>query len=548
MYRLLIVDDEPIIVEGLSALFQRLDRLQLEVYRAFDGYEALELVRKLRMDIVLTDIEMPGMNGIELQRQIGRLWPRCKFIFLTGYDTFDYIQSSIRGGAVDYVLKTEGDAPIIAAVEKAIGSMQLEMDADNLLRGARTRMKAALPALRREYLNALLSGSASCAGEERRDKFGELDIPLNAAAPVHLVLCRLDRWRDEWSGSPDNLTLYAVSNVAEELLAPDCLVVHLAAGQRRLVLFVQPKDGMEACAALADGRAFDGYLLGTLEEVQAACRQYLKTVCSFAVSQEPYAWEQLADKYDRLTLLFERGLGLGSETLLSDERMFAGGDRQLRTKVNRIRLLEAHLANKDTAKFFALFDEIAAAIAEPEAMQTGATLEAFYELTAVFISQLNRLELFAFASERMNVGKLLSIREHESWPEAAAYFRRLAEWLFARMSEQNERETSDVVVAVNDYVTEHLGEDLSLNRLAELVYLTPFYLSRLYKQKTGSSISDYITETRLDEAKRLLEQTHLKIHEIGERVGYDSAAYFTKFFKKLTRMTPQEYRDSAKRR
>lgn len=289
------------------------------------------------------------------------------------------------------------------------------------------------------------------------------------------------------------------------------------------------------------------YLLGMLEAIQTACKQYLKLVCSFVVSRTPYDWEQLPQRYDRLTLLFERGLGLGSEMLLSDERMFAGGREQVRAKVKRIRLLDQYLAQKEVEKFYQEYDRIMEAVGEPAAMQTGMSLEIFYDLTAIFIAHMNRLELFPAASETVNLGKLFSIREHESWQEAVAFFRQLADLLFSSMTEENEQETNEVVRLIHEYVEEHLDGDLSLTRLAERVYLTPFYLSRLFKQKTGKSITDYILEVRINKAKQLLSETPLKIYEISMRVGYESSAYFTKFFKKITQLTPQEFRDSTKK-
>src|SRR5690606_35284743 len=123
----------------------------------------------------------------------------------------------------------------------------------------------------------------------------------------------------------------------------------------------------------------------------------------------------------------------------------------------------------------------------------------------------------------------------------------LAARLFRSMSSENEQASHEVVHMIHEYIDAHLHGDLSLNRLAGLVYLTPFYVSRLYKQITQQSISEYIDDKRLAKAKQLLSETPLKIHEVGIQIGYDSPAYFTRFFKKMSGLTPQEYRDSFKR-
>src|SRR5690606_14704865 len=107
MYRLLIVDDEEIIVNGLYEIFRNIKDLDLDVYKAYSGEEAIEWLNRTRVDIVLTDIRMPGIDGLELLEIIHRSWPQCRVIFLTGYDEFEYVYKAIQHKAVNYILKIE---------------------------------------------------------------------------------------------------------------------------------------------------------------------------------------------------------------------------------------------------------------------------------------------------------------------------------------------------------------------------------------------------------------------------------------------------------
>ncbi|MBW7459369.1 response regulator, partial [Paenibacillus sepulcri] len=197
MYRLLIVDDEQIIVDGLHLLFQELNTIDLDINCAYDAHDAQKVASEMRIDIVLSDIAMPGMNGFELQQEITRQWPRCRFIFLSGYNDFQFIQSSLRGGAVDYVLKTEGDNAIIRAVEKTVRQIEAELQQEQLIGRARQQLQQTLPVLRREYLLELLEGAESTP-ESRSRRFRELAVPLQPAAPVILTVGRVDAW-------PENL-------------------------------------------------------------------------------------------------------------------------------------------------------------------------------------------------------------------------------------------------------------------------------------------------------------------------------------------------------
>lgn len=542
MYRMLIVDDEPIIVEGLMELFGTLDECPLEVYAAYDGCEALQLVRGLRMDIILTDIEMPEMNGIELQQEVSRLWPRTKFIFLTGYNDFSYIQSTIRGGAMDYVLKTEGDEPIIAAVQKAIDYIQQEMTHDQLIHRAREQLVTAIPSMRKEFLAGLLQGELPDRAKLER-RLQELAVPFDPDKPLWLAVGRIDAWRPDTTEADRALYSYSVHNIMGEFVSDHFELVHWVGEKHRLIWLLQQKQG-PAPDVLDQPFTF---LLGMMESVQHACNFYLKLPCSFVVSSEAYAWAQLPMKFEKLTLLFERGLGLGKEMLLSDERMFAEGREEASYRIRRIRLLDQYLTQKQKPEFHEQLEEVLAGTGDHQLLQTGVTLEIFYELTAIFISHLNRADLLPLVSEKIHIGKLLSIREHDSWEEVGTFFRELAELLFECLSEGKDQETSEVVQTINHYIEEHLAGDLSLNTLASQVYLTPFYVSRLYKMHTGKSLTEAISETRISKAKDLLVDPQYKVHEVGAQIGYDSPSYFTRFFKKLTGLTPQEYRDAYKR-
>ncbi|WP_167858907.1 response regulator [Paenibacillus cymbidii] len=542
MQRLLVVDDEPIIVDGLYELFANHESFELEVYRAYNAASAIAVASRLRIDVLLTDIEMPRMNGIELAEAVKRLWPACKTIFLTGYNNFTYIQSSLRGGALDYVLKTEGDEPIVAAVAKAITLIAEERSYEGLIGKARSQLAAALPTLRKEYLAELLAGEPSTAAS-RAVRFRELEVPIAAERKVNVIAGRVDGWRDDIQPGDKALFLYAVHNIAEEFLAPQFDVVLLLERQDRFVWLLQPKRQIgETESEPAD---FYHRVLGIVESIQASCRDFLKLSCSFVVGSEPCDWDGLPDKYDRLRLLFVRGLGLDKEMLLSDRHLFErGGGREDAGKIKRIQLLETYLDQKDAGKFFELFDEITGAV--QLASQAGLALEIHHWLGAIFLSYLNRHELVEPLAETIHLGALFTIREHTSWAEVTAYFRRLAELAFAHTQDENDYESDEIVRRVHDFIHGNLEKDLSLNRLAEIVYLAPFYFSRLYKMKTGRSVTDYIAEQRIQKAKQLLRDTDLRILEIGVMLGYHSPPYFTRFFKKATRLTPQEYRDTAK--
>ncbi|CAI6084076.1 response regulator [Cohnella sp. JJ-181] len=539
MYRLLIVDDEPSIADGLYNLFRSADELSLEVYKAYDGLEALQLAGRLRVDVLLSDIEMPGLNGIELQRELCRIWPKCRTIFLSGYNYFHYIQDSMRGGALDYVLKTEGDEAIVEVVAKAIRHITEQSQYEALIRDAKDQLTVAMPMLRKEYIAELLNGEATTAAS-RRSQLSALDIPLEAERPVMLAAARIDAWRTEMAPKDRALFHYAMNNIFEEYFAHSYRIFHIAYASDRLLWLMQPaREDPE------DPEQANRYMTEMIESVQSACKTYLKLPCSFIVGGRPYEWDELSAAVERFSLLFGRGLGQGPEMILSDRRSSGEErqDRQERSAVQKLKLLAQCLDQKQPQKFYRLYDEIMSPLAERPELQAGVALEAYHSLASLFLSHLNRNELFQRFSERPGVGRLLSYEAHDSFAGMAKYFRSLAESLFAESEDETRTVSNDVVERVRAYIGTHLDGDVSLTRLAESVYLTPFYLSRLYKQQTGQSLTDYIIDIKLKTAMDLLTGTQAKIQEVGAAIGYDTPSYFARFFKKYTQMTPQQYRD-----
>lgn len=551
MIHMMIVDDEPIAVNYLMEMLQEMEQLDLELSKAYSGIEALEKLTDRKVDILLTDIRMPGMNGMELADQVLKRWPRCKAIFLTGYDDFTYVQSAIRKGGVDYVLKTEGDEAIVAAIEKAIADIMTEINEEQILQKARQQIHLALPSLRREYLIECLQGEVDSPAN-RKKRFANLAIDLDPDLPIMTAVGRIDDWGTFALPLDKPLLFYSIHNIADEYLSTAVRLVAIQYGRTRFIWFIQPRDGEDWATTVH--RLGDG-----AELVQAACRRLLKVPISLALEAEPCPWEQVSQRVESLKLQLGLGIGRGKEMLITGQRtdplrgeqrssrlFFAEND--MRSKVRKLDLLETYLDYGEREPFAQLFMEL---FSIDEKLLSGSegrflTMELFSHLSAFFLSYLNRRRLFAQLGTSIDPEPLLELSQHASWNEAIRYFRELGETLADFNGKKQVERTNDIIGRIHHYIHEFLHEELSLTKLSELVFLSPPYLSRLYKQMTGKGILDYITDVRINKAKLLLKTGDRKINEIATEIGLESAHYFTRLFKKVTGYTPLEYRESAK--
>ncbi|GBG12387.1 DNA-binding response regulator [Paenibacillus agaridevorans] len=544
MYRLLIVDNEPKIVKGLQQLFEEEQGLlELEVYRAFSAHEALECLERIKIDIILSDIRMPGMDGLELHRQVMLRWPRCRVIFLSGYDDFRYAQAALRQGGVDYILKTDGDEAIIHAVERAADDLSKQLETERWVKSAAEQFQESLPMLRKEYITALLRGENK-ASQARLD---ELGIPLLTEQKVLMVVGRVDCWRDDISLTDRTLLSYAVQNMAEELFRRKHLY-SLMPEPSRFVWLLQSGTELAAGAVPEKPDALARFVQGTLESIQAACKTWLKVTISFATASDPSEWGALPAKYAELNDVLFHGLGEGVEMLLTDRYLAATGkaDKSIyellaRSKLQQLLALEPE-GSKEARQAFTVTYLQLKELSLHCRNEMEVLSEIYYGVGFLLISLTNRNRNGQAARDSSDY-KWPSLGDHSTWEQTLAYLdNRLERWIYLREGNREEN-THSIIGQLKTHIADHLDQDLSLSRLSEIVYLNPSYLSRLFKQHTGVGLLEYTTSMRMLKAQDLLSHSVLKIHEIAARVGFDSANYFGRFFKKETGMTPQEYRD-----
>lgn len=548
MYRLMIVDDEPIIANSLYQFFLEDTDLELELFRAYSAKEALEIVSKNRIDIVITDIGMPVMNGIELQGEIYARWPRCKFIYLTSHDNIQYAQQAIRGGAfVDFVLKNEEDAVVLEAVTKAIADIESTAANHEMLNEARMQMKQALPFMQKEYLLSVLEGKDEPL-RTRADKFANLEIPLNVNLPVLMFMSRVDEYGDKFSASDSDLLHFAIENIVIEYMAHAVHISSIRYDAYTRIWLVQPREADQVFRLNEPNwEGTKRYVYDTLEMIQGACKRLLNSTLSFVMTGTPASWSHLPVRFTKLRMLMAQYGGLARELLLldtvevqDDESYQGSAAQQFRHKMKQVTLLEQYLEAGQRDAFMVVFAELI----EAEGLSYNYLLEMHTALQMLFISYLNRAQLSHKAAEAMDLHSVFLHSDHKPWNETACQMKRLAELIFDWTADEKRSKVNHIIESVNRYIDEHLTEDLSLTRMAELVFHSPTYFSKLYKKETGVGFNEYVTERRLSQASEMLKTTNLKVNEVALAVGYESAPYFIRAFKKHYKQTPHEYRES----
>ncbi|GBG05739.1 DNA-binding response regulator [Paenibacillus agaridevorans] len=543
-YKLMVVDDERMIVNGLVQLIEDHFLDAVEVRKAYSGSEALAALHKYPVDILMTDIHMPAMTGLELQKEVKDRWPKCQMIFLTGFNDFEYVQEAIRNESTDYILKTEDDTVILDAIQKAITRLNNQFQAEAFLANAQMKMKQVQPILQKEFLWRILNEHEYTEVEQLQNQLTDLEIPLCADQPVLLVLTRIDDWGNKSSTNDRLLMQYAISNIVSEYMGSMTTHYSLTYDNHKFIWLIQVKQGDQS--KIITNQSIPSYVYQNLEAIMTTCKQYLGVTLSMLAANHVVSWSMSASKFLELQRILNIQFATKQEFILLEPEEYIPiplPTTSIQIQLSKIPMLGTYLETGQREPYFTLFVSLIKLVQDNSKEQQGIQLHLYYTIVSIYIAYLYQSGILHELSHRIDIQTLTHFEGHPTFESAVHYLQQTAEVIFSHKKEDIAERDREVVRKIKQYIKQNLAGDLSLTRIASLVGFNRSYLSRLYKQMTGKGLSEYIFEVRIHHAKTLLRQPQLKIHEISDLLGFESPAYFTRFFKKATNLTPTEYRE-----
>jgi two-component system response regulator YesN len=533
MAQLLIVDDEAHVVDRLAATVDWKSVGIDQVYKAYSGQEAIEQLHQFSVDIVITDIRMPGMSGLQLIAEIDRKWPKTKSILLSGYSEFEYAKQAMQFQTEDYLLKPVKTDDLLATVARVLRKLEQEWEEVISSQRITYTLKEHLPLLRANLLHELLQGRD---GTKWREKMMRLELGDFAWQRFSLMAVRLDDRFDDPSEEDLSWKEYAISNMAEELFGGRYALWHAKDAHDYLIFLLTAKQEAEGDDP--------GWIERTASVLQSAVGVYLRGQVSIMVSGTGVFPDDVPACYNRAITAFRNRIGDEPEQFmrLDDEEDVVAGVRSLEYLYEPpalVHLLEAARWEAVEEKYNRIFTglESGEAISEEHLLEIYFTIASAY----TFIAHKNgRLLADTLGSDygRMTTGMPFRTINH------------LREWAFRTLKllqEDMAKETKDsrhsLIERIRNFIDDNVTGDLSLQSVADQVKLHPVYVSKVYKLETGENISDYIQRVKMEEAESLLKHSDEKVYVIAARLGYQRPHSFISAFKKTFGMTPQEYRD-----
>lgn len=543
MYKLILVDDESDVREGLLTEIDW-NALGFEVSdTAENGREAAELIEKHQPDIVVTDIQMPFMNGLQLSEWIRQNYPATKIIILTGYEEFEYAQKAIRLQIDEYVLKPFSSQEFIDILLKVKGHMDEELAQRENVHVLTEHYRKNLPVLQSIFLSSLVSRRMSM--REIWDKMLSYSLGLEGSKYMVSIL-RLDpKPRDEAHPASkshkemydQDLELFAVLNIASEV-AEKYELGHTFIHHDEVVMLSVWED--------QDIQGISQTTLRILEEIRYSIEKYLKQTVTLGAGAVQDSLDKVYISYKEAEQALDYRLILGGNKVI----WIADVENRTREPVTisdfneqeLMRCLKVGTEQEISTLMDQLFDRV---------MDAGISYQEFqiYLLemltAAVKVAKEVQVDLdLLFGNGGAGLGEITRFTHAL---EAKTWFKTLCLKLRSSIASDRESSYNRLVEEAKAYIAEHYREsEISINKVCEQLHISTGYFSTIFKKEMKMTFVNYLLSIRMDAAQELLRHTELKAFEIAEQVGFADPNYFSFCFRKKFGISPKEYRSGAR--
>ena len=538
MYKIVIVDDDILIRKGIRNVIRWKD-LECEICaEASSGEEALKVIEEVKPDIVITDIKMPNMDGIELIDRIKRTIPQCKIVILTAYREFEYAQRAIKIGAFDFLLKPTKVEDIINVIKKAINEIKKEKTIVEELEKINSILKEKLPVLRENFLFNVIFEMI-----QNEDEILQMASLYEIEIGSFLMILAECTTREEKGKHNTHLYLLGISNMLNDFLNHSYTIYSIYLNNSQAVYIINSKKEVE--------KKDENELFELLNQLKKAAVECFNIDLTLVVSTWGNGIVQLPEKYKECIDAINYRFYFDEEDIiyykdLSHFFMYMD-DRKLKNLKNEI-LLSVRYGN---------FTNINKLLLELEETLKKTKTDKQYILNFYYLLLIEVNMIKAQLSSAINTSNNSEVFENidylneitrcKNLSELSNILRTSIQRTIEEVQNHNLNKMGSLVKKVIDYIKEnyHLN-DISLSDISEKFFVSPSYLSRLFKKETGKNLSDFINEYRIEKAKQLLLTTDLKTYEVADRVGIPDPHYFSRLFKRYTGYSPSEYKEGTK--
>ena len=538
--KVFLVEDEMVIRRGIKNSIDWEKEGYIFCGEASDGELAYPMIIKEKPDILITDIRMPFMDGLELCKLVKKELPNIKILILSGYDEFDYAKEAIRLGVTEYLLKPISSGKLLEALNGVSESIRREKEDKDLVRKYMEEMRENTEHEKQKFFEQMIAGNLSMADALETGKKYEMNL---SAGMYNLLLFRFTLGEENRkSGELLGEAEYAIEKLTE-----------------RLEYVFEFQRGVEGWAFLL--------MADNEEQMSERVKELSKDL------------EEIMKNYS--TIAYFGGIGQPVARLRELEESFREAERALAARftmeLNRIISVEdiRMAQNVDTLDDIEItsFGEIEKTRTMLEKFLNNGAEDEIDEFVDVYINELPEenlksvlmrqyiimdayIVMMSFCEKIEGIeGEMQaqseelknSMKTIQTLEEIKNYIRMLLKKIIGVRDTISGRRYSDIIEIAKDQIRKtYMSDEISLNTIAAEVGMSPSYFSSIFSKERGKTFVEYLTEIRMDRAKELLMCSSMKTSEIGYEVGYKDPHYFSYIFKKTQNCTPKEFRARGK--
>ncbi len=529
MYRIILIDDEPLILAGIASLICWEEHDCCIVGKATNGNDAIDLIMDTRPDIVITDIRMPVMNGLELIEACQKRDCEFAFIFLTNLEDFQLAKQAVHLGAIDYLVKLDlQPKALIQALERAKEYCS-RMESHHNRELYTLLLKDTQKQQEQNYFSRLLLSSP--------DKELPPDAEISARYPgAYLILLQM---------KPEQILFGQTMDYDFQFISSQLLDIVSGIGARyfsshniltphkdTLLLVVCPKPESDNEKSLSDFCA----------KVNTAIGTYFALTALFGVSRKKSRLSMLPDAFVEAQSALDHCYYDSALRIAfyknHDSRLRPPAQREFNINFLKKSMSAAVLENEsqDLREIFRELSELFTQYKPDKTQAVSACINIYSYLHDLLQSESFEDNAFPYSIDIAGqLSGLGSLDDILLWLES------FCEKICTLLTERKEKRSDKFVHMAKRYIHEHYTEKMTLSDIAEHLKISPGYLSTSFSNYMNRTVSDYIAEVKIEHAKELIDSGEYLIYEIANQLGFENAYYFSKVFKKVTGMSPKNY-------
>lgn len=521
MYRVLIVDDEPLIRRGIRRSVDW-NELGVEmVAEAANGVEALTQMAADAPDIVLLDISMPHMNGLEFASIVRKQRPDSRVVIITGYPDFEYVRSALRIGVDDYILKPVTKEDIESIVTAQVAALREgSSDPGDLYVETRAVERELNAMLKREPCRAVIPPFLSRRGLR---KGAEVSFAL---MKDYLTGCSM------WSSEGDELAEFAVLNVAAEELEKSGAGIAFTTYLNEMALVLTcPEDEVRQ----------------VLGDLRLKILDFLQIPVDFGVSERA-SFGDLAELARQARSALEYSFVLhDADIIFYDKVARQQAHLSPAYPVQEEKDLLDHMLSETPAEIEPRVDRFFARLKEAV---PGVRTARMYLLRLVLRLANTAASLASWTEDDTGIPFAwddvgAQVEQFATLDEAAAWLKQCYADAYEYVRSVHSR-SRQLFVTIRTYIEKNYASpSLNLKKCSEDLFLSPSYVSLILKKESGHTFVDYLNEYRIGQAAQLLRATDERVGDVAARVGFTHSTYFSSVFRKIMGMSPKQYRESG---